>query len=81
MPTQLQFRRGNTVQTTAFTGANGEVTVDFTRQTLVVHDGATPGGSPLCNLQNANNINTTAQVAATTANNNANLSFLYALAF
>jgi hypothetical protein len=45
MPTtQVQFRRGNTAQNLAFTGALGEVTVDTTNSTLRVHDGVTPGG-------------------------------------
>lgn len=47
MPTQLQFRRGTTAQTASFTGATGEVTVDTDKQTLVVHDGSTSGGTPL----------------------------------
>lgn len=81
MPTQLQFRRGNTSQIVAFTGAAGEIAVDTTRQTLVVQDGSTPGGSPLATLTFANNINTTAQVAATTANNLAVAAYVYALAF
>ena len=46
MPTtQLQFRRGNTAQTSVFTGAIGEVTVDTDRKTLTVHDGVTVGGT------------------------------------
>jgi hypothetical protein len=47
MPTQIQWRRGTTAQTASFTGATGEVTVDTTKKTLVVHDGVTPGGFPL----------------------------------
>lgn len=42
--TQVQFRRGTTVQHTTFTGAVGEVTLDTTKQTLIVHDGSTAGG-------------------------------------
>jgi len=48
--TQLQLRRGTTVQTSTFTGAVGEVTVDTTRKALVVHDGATAGGVPAAKL-------------------------------
>jgi hypothetical protein len=44
MPTQIQWRRGTTAQTAAFTGALAEVTVDTEKNTLVVHDGVTPGG-------------------------------------
>jgi hypothetical protein len=47
MATQLQLRRGNTSQITAFTGAIGEATYDTERKTLVVHDGVTVGGSLL----------------------------------
>ena len=47
MSTQVQFRRGTTIETAAFTGAVGEVTVDVSKDTCVVHDGATEGGFPL----------------------------------
>ena len=44
MSTRVQFRRGNTAQTAAFTGAVGEVTVNTDNNTLVVQDGVTAGG-------------------------------------
>ena len=47
MPSVLQFRRGTTTQNNAFTGALGELTVDITLDTLVVHDGSTAGGHTL----------------------------------
>ena len=47
MATILQLRRGTTVQHSTFTGAIGEVTVDTTKQTIVVHDGQTQGGFAL----------------------------------
>jgi hypothetical protein len=47
MTTALQLRRGTTSQHSSFTGANGEVTVDTTKKTAVVHDGSTAGGIPL----------------------------------
>lgn len=47
MSTILKLRRGTSAQTTAFTGAAGEVTIDTTKNTLVVHDGSTAGGTPL----------------------------------
>ena len=47
MPSVLQFRRGTTTQNNAFTGALGELTVDVTLDTLVVHDGSTAGGHTL----------------------------------
>ena len=47
MPDQLQLRGGTTTEHNSFTGASKEVTVDTTKKTLVVHDGATQGGIPL----------------------------------
>lgn len=47
MSTQLKLRRGTTAQHSTFRGASGEVTVDTTKKTLVVHDGTTAGGVPL----------------------------------
>jgi Major tropism determinant N-terminal domain len=44
MATQIQFRRGSTAQTSTFTGALAEVTLDTSKQTLIIHDGATAGG-------------------------------------
>lgn len=46
MSTILQLRRGTTAQHSGFTGANGEVTVNTTTKTLILHDGTTPGGFP-----------------------------------
>lgn len=47
MSTVLKFRRGNTAAANAFTGQEGELFVDTTKDTLVVHDGVTAGGVPL----------------------------------
>lgn len=47
MSTQIQRRKGTTAQHSTFTGANAELTVDTTKKTVVVHDGATAGGVPL----------------------------------
>ena len=47
MSSQLKLRRGSTLQHSSFVGAVGEVTVDTDTDTVVVHDGATPGGFPL----------------------------------
>ena len=43
----LKLRRGTTTQHASFTGAEGEVTIDTTKDTAVVHDGAQAGGRPL----------------------------------
>ena len=37
----LKLRRGTTTQHGSFTGAEGEVTIDTTKDTAVVHDGST----------------------------------------
>jgi hypothetical protein len=47
MATALKLRRGTTAQHSSFTGAEGEITVDTTKDTVVVHDGSTAGGVPL----------------------------------
>lgn len=62
MATQVQLRRGNTSQTSTFTGAVAEVTVDTDKKTLVVHDGTTAGGIPLATQANVSSSVT--QVAA-----------------
>jgi hypothetical protein len=43
----IQFRRGTTTEHSSFTGLAGEVTVDTTKNTVVVHDGSTSGGYAL----------------------------------
>ena len=44
----LKLRRGTTTQHGSFTGAEGEVTVDTDKETLVVHDhSSTAGGHPV----------------------------------
>lgn len=49
MSTEVRWRKGTTAQHSTFTGALAEITVDTDKKTLVVHDGATPGGFPLEN--------------------------------
>jgi len=51
----LKLRRGTTSEHSSFTGAEGEVTIDTTKDTAVVHDGSTAGGRPLLR-QDLNNI-------------------------
>jgi len=50
----LRLRRGTTSDHSSFTGAEGEVTVDTTKDTLVVHDGSTQGGVPLAKTSDLN---------------------------
>ena len=47
MPTVLKLRRGTTTQNNAFTGAEGEISIDTQKDTLIVHDGSTAGGHEL----------------------------------
>ena len=47
MATAIQRRRGTTTQHGSFTGLAGEITIDTTKNTVVVHDGSTAGGFPL----------------------------------
>jgi hypothetical protein len=47
MSTQIQRRRGTTAEHSTFTGVEGELTVDTTKDTAIVHDGTTVGGHPL----------------------------------
>lgn len=52
MATQIKYRRGSSVEHETFTGAIGEITVDTTTNTLVVHDGVTVGGKRQDKLYN-----------------------------
>jgi len=51
----LKLRRGSTSGHSSFTGAEGEVTIDTTKDTAVVHDGSTAGGRPLAR-EDLNNV-------------------------
>jgi hypothetical protein len=68
MTTQLQSRRGTTVQHSTFTGAEGEVTVDTTKDVVVVHDGNTAGGIPAAreDLSNVSGSNVASKVSGQT---------------
>ena len=54
MATQVQFRRGTTAQHTSFKGADGEVTVDTSLKTVVIHDAITNGGFPVLRQDGSN---------------------------
>ena len=47
MAPQVQFRRGTTDEHTGFKGAEGEVTVDTSLKTVVIHDAIRSGGYPV----------------------------------
>ena len=59
MAKRVQRRRGTTAEHATFTGYDGETTVDTSKDTVVVHDGANTGGFPLAreDLSNVNLIN------------------------
>jgi hypothetical protein len=59
MATEVKRRRGTTSEHSSFTGAEAELTVDLTKDTVVVHDGATQGGFPLLR-EDFSNVPTTA---------------------
>jgi hypothetical protein len=67
MPTQVQFRRGNTSQVLAFTGAVGEIAIDTQFKTISLQDGSTPGGTYLATQAFANAAFATANAAASGA--------------
>jgi hypothetical protein len=67
MPSQVQFRRGNTAQVQAFTGAVGEIAIDTTTKQISVQDGATPGGTYLATQSFAQAAYNTANSAASGA--------------
>ena len=54
MATQVQFRRGTTAEHSGFKGADGEVTVDTSLKTVVIHDALTYGGFPVLRQDGSN---------------------------
>ena len=54
MATQVQFRRGTTAEHSGFKGADGEVTVDTSLKTIVIHDAITNGGFPVLRQDGSN---------------------------
>ena len=58
----LKLRRGSTSGHNSFTGAEGEVTIDITKDTAVVHDGSTAGGRPLAR-EDLNNVSSASIVS------------------
>jgi len=57
MAKRVQRRRGTTAEHSTFTGHEGELTVDTSKETVIVHDGSTAGGFPLAreDLSNVTN--------------------------
>lgn len=53
----LQLRGGTSVEHNSFIGASREVTVDTDKNTLIVHDGVTPGGYTLAKASDVDALN------------------------
>jgi len=70
MTKQVQRRRGTAAQHTGFTGAEGEISVNTTRNSVHVHDGVTAGGIEAARADMGNvsgpNILSAAGITATT---------------
>ena len=67
MATQLQIRRGTSAQVAAFTGAEGEIVVNTTNDSVHVNDGSTAGGFEMARAD-LNNVSDTSLNAALTGN-------------
>lgn len=67
MPSILKLRRGTTTQHSTFTGSEGELTADITKDCVVLHDGITAGGFPVAMESDIISLTTLkAEVAAST---------------
>jgi len=69
MAVQIQLRRGTTAEHSSFTGVIGEITMDTTKNVVVVHNGSLLGGFPLA-LASGSAIT----AASLLVNNNLNIS-------
>ena len=70
MPRTLQFKRYGSATLANTTGANGELIINSTNQTLTVHDGVTPGGFTILNEAIEMDIDQYARNTANTTSNN-----------
>jgi len=57
MSIEVRYRRGTALDHSTFTGANGEITIDTTNKTAIVHDGVTQGGHRLARFDELNQAN------------------------
>ena len=69
MSRTLQFRRYNSATVANTIGANGELIINSTNQTITVHDGVTPGGYATLDTAEIN-VDQFARNTANTATNN-----------
>lgn len=56
--TAVKRRRGTTLEHKTFTGLPAEITIDTDKNVVVVHDGTTPGGTPMMKQSDVENIAT-----------------------
>ena len=78
MSRTLQFRRYNSATVANTIGANGELIINSTNQTITVHDGITPGGFATLNSITDNNIDQYARTTANSATSLAQSAYNYA---
>jgi hypothetical protein len=74
MAKTLQFRRGTTEELSSVTGSVGELFVDTTKETVVVMDGSTAGGTSLATESQSITTGVYANAAYSTANTKFNSS-------
>jgi hypothetical protein len=67
MSTVVQRRAGTTQQHSNFVGAARETTIDTDKNTIVVHDGVSPGGHPLAKVEDLRNLNKVTVITASDA--------------
>jgi LysM repeat protein len=68
----VQFRRGTTSGLTSILGAPGELFVDTSLVTVVVHDGATTGGTTLARNADLNSLTSSTNFNISTLSSNVN---------
>jgi len=67
MPSILKLRRGTTSEHISFTGVEGELTADTTKDCVILHDGLTAGGFEVAMAANVISLDALkAEVAAST---------------
>ena len=67
MPSILKLRRGTTSEHISFTGVEGELTADTTKDCVILHDGLTAGGFEVAMASNVISLDDLkAEVAAST---------------
>jgi hypothetical protein len=82
MPRVIQQRRGSTSGISSILGAAGELFVDTSLVTVVVHDGVTTGGTTLARNADLTNLSsvTATNLANLTSSTNSSISYLSSVA-